>query len=755
MHSAGSGRVKSSFGMKLYLRSLNQKYLEHVIVALTAFLLVSLCCLTEPSLFSSVDFVLFYKQNFMFIAEAVKEMRVPLWNPYIGLGRPFLADIQNAIFYPPTYLVLFGPKSGALLLVWLHAYWLALGMKQFGCAIGMKKWIGYAAGLVFFLSGVCMGRLLVGQIMFVCGMSYIPWLLFYATRVEGAPIRTIGQYAGLLSLQFLTGHPQVFWLTAIAQVIFLIVRSFHPPLFGSLGLVCRNVTRFALAMVWAGLIVAVVLFPFIELVHHGNRSTATGEFVAYGVMDDWVKFFALFAEPPRDYFVGWEQNVFVGLGALVAGISGLVQIRSGDMRGLLGILLIATVIAVGNQTPAFGVFHYIVPGFKSFRLHSRANILIVFVIVCAAGIWLSHQHKTGKSLLVLAVIGVIVAGLIFTFYPYQRSAGGTLPIAPLLIQTILATTICALWVTIRTPPYRSLVCLGLVGLVLSGLAGSILYYKKLYKFETVMQFSPEYPLRNTVLEHLNLAANRESGLPPRSFVPWPLIPQNDGMIHHYSNCDAYTSLFLNRPWRYIHDLHGVPVPSTLNTFLSVDVYRKAYPHLAIDVGFDFATQTVVSHTNRTPRAFVVFAATNVSDAASAIAHLRDGWNIYEIGLTETRLTLPTTNTARAEPSRVTAFTSNEIEMDVTNSRNGLLVLAETWYPGWKLAQQGKTVDSVVVNGWMRAFPLSPGTKRVRVFYRQNYLGLGLFITTVALALLVYSQARPHRNSQLGYSSPSR
>src|SRR5213594_1817269 len=83
---------------------------EYFVIAAMALLLVSICFLREPSLFSSTDFLMFYKPNFVFLGEAVKEFRLPAWNPYIGLGRPFLADIQNGVFYPPMYLVLLGPE---------------------------------------------------------------------------------------------------------------------------------------------------------------------------------------------------------------------------------------------------------------------------------------------------------------------------------------------------------------------------------------------------------------------------------------------------------------------------------------------------------------------------------------------------------------------------------------------------------------------------------------------------------------------
>src|SRR5207249_4395983 len=142
-----------------------------------------------------------YKQNFAFLLEALRKGQLPLWNPYIGLGRPFLADLQNAVFYPPVYLVLLGPKLGVILLLSLHAYWMAFGMRNFGAVLGMHPVVGYAAGFCFFLSGACAGHLHAGQVLFVCGISYIPWLFYCVARLDAANVRALARYAGLIALQ--------------------------------------------------------------------------------------------------------------------------------------------------------------------------------------------------------------------------------------------------------------------------------------------------------------------------------------------------------------------------------------------------------------------------------------------------------------------------------------------------------------------------------------------------------------------------
>ncbi|MBL6764503.1 MAG: hypothetical protein ISQ14_06065, partial [Verrucomicrobiae bacterium] len=65
---------------------------------------------TEPTLWDSSDYALFYRPNFQLLHDAIWSGGLPLWNPFVGLGRPFLADTQNAVFYPPLWLVVIGPN---------------------------------------------------------------------------------------------------------------------------------------------------------------------------------------------------------------------------------------------------------------------------------------------------------------------------------------------------------------------------------------------------------------------------------------------------------------------------------------------------------------------------------------------------------------------------------------------------------------------------------------------------------------------
>ncbi|MBV9133850.1 MAG: hypothetical protein JO318_14200, partial [Chloroflexi bacterium] len=53
-------------------------------------------------------FVYFYPQR-VFLAQSLLAGRIPLWDPQLFLGAPFLANPQTAVLYPPSWLFLLGP----------------------------------------------------------------------------------------------------------------------------------------------------------------------------------------------------------------------------------------------------------------------------------------------------------------------------------------------------------------------------------------------------------------------------------------------------------------------------------------------------------------------------------------------------------------------------------------------------------------------------------------------------------------------
>src|SRR5262245_30698889 len=90
---------------------------ERIYVPLAAAAAAALAFLTEPSFFRGTDYVNDWLPKQDYLRERLLRGELPLWNPYVGLGRPFLAAIDTGSLYPPNLLsVLLGTSAGSLLL---------------------------------------------------------------------------------------------------------------------------------------------------------------------------------------------------------------------------------------------------------------------------------------------------------------------------------------------------------------------------------------------------------------------------------------------------------------------------------------------------------------------------------------------------------------------------------------------------------------------------------------------------------------
>jgi hypothetical protein len=88
----------------------------------------------------------------------------------------------------------------------------------------------------------------------------------------------------------------------------------------------------------------------------------------------------------------------------------------------------------------------------------------------------------------------------------------------------------------------------------------------------------------------------------------------------------------------------------------------------------------------------------------------------------------------------------EVELEATLERPGLVVLADSFYPGWRATVDGVPAPILAANHLFRGVPAGPGTHRVRFVYAPASLRLGAACTAAALlAVLVLL-----RRGQLGH-----
>jgi hypothetical protein len=200
-----------------------------------------------------------------------------LWNPYIGAGRPYLANMQSAIVSPfslPAYLLPFWWSLGLIAA-------LKLFLASFGTYLLARR-LGRSWGAAL-LSGVTFGfgLYVVVHLLYPFSSVYalIPWLLLavHALTTRPAPAPALG-LAALVAACLVAGHPESAFHAFLLAVAYLAYRLV-PLARGTperRAVALRAAGGFVAAVALGALIAGVVLVPFVELLRHSadlkNRS---------------------------------------------------------------------------------------------------------------------------------------------------------------------------------------------------------------------------------------------------------------------------------------------------------------------------------------------------------------------------------------------------------------------------------------------------------------------------------------------------
>ena len=140
-----------------------------------------------------------------------------------------------------------------------------------------------------------------------------------------------------------------------------------------------------------------------------------------------------------------------------------------------------------------------------------------------------------------------------------------------------------------------------------------------------------------------------------------------------------------------------------------------------------------------PRARVVPAQRVVEGEAAALdAVTSPGFDPRSAAIVERRIDgVPLRSGAggggRAE---IVRYEDEQVDIRTQADGPGLLVLSDTWFPGWKAEVDGREVDVERVNYTFRGVPVGPGSRLVTFRYAPASWTVGRLVSLLALAALV-------------------
>ncbi len=349
---------------------------------------------------------------------------VPLWNPAIFGGMPFVAGMHGDVLYPTAWLRLVLPTHMAMNLGFVIHYVLAGLFTYWFLRRWRVSWTGaVVGGLAYQLSGVIGSYVSPGHDgkLFVTAM--LPLALLGLTlgirdrRWEGFAVVALA-----VGLIMLSPHPQMAQYALLAAGIFTLFLVFGE---GTVSGTRHRLTALALAL--AGVLVgvgvsAIQYIPFYAYIPYSPRATS--------VLSDfaWSSAYAIpWAHVPEliiPRFTGesfnqdyWGPNglklhsEYLGLAVVALAIVGAAgRERRRMVVWLLVIGALFLLIALGSATPFFRLWWEFVPFAKSMRAPGMALFIVSFVaaVLAAFGV----DRVGARSALRFAPAAIVAGGVI-------------------------------------------------------------------------------------------------------------------------------------------------------------------------------------------------------------------------------------------------------------------------------------------------------------------------------------------------------
>ena len=716
-----------------------------------------------------------------FLADSLARGQNPFWNPFVFSGHPQIADPQSMIFSPP-FLALAAldaaPSAwavdvtvfaailagGIALIVWFHDRgWEGAGAVLSALAFGFgaaMAWRIQHTGQVLSVAALSVTMLLLDR-----ALSRSSWLYGIAAGLAGGFLVLGRDQVALLSVYFLIGY--VLWRLASAPDRSDAVRTSLLPL--ALGTLA-GLAIIAVPILLTADIAALSNRPEIDFIGAGRGSWHPGLALTFFAPD-------LFGSSGRawDYwgppsFAWKDTDLFLAqnmgqlyLGAIPALLI-LVGLGSGalwrrEVRFFTVALAILSLYALGWYTPAFKLAHSVVPGVDLYRRPADAVFLLGFLGAILAG-YSAHAlfsqrdrlapKQLANGIVFAATITVIAFATALTLAVRMDHLG--MATRPLAISAALfaigaAVIADACWLHLIRPLLAAAL---LIGFTVADLA-----YSNGPGSATALP-PAAYDILDPSTKNETIAflkrKTAESASPVRrdriELVGLGFASPNASITHRLENTLGYNPLRLGLYSRAsgAEDTTGLPEQrkfspmfpgyrSQLADLLGLRYIATSVPLSKLDPSaaaedFPLVATTRDGFIYENPRAMprVIFATSAAPADFDAILNtgkwpdddlratvLLTPDDEKDSGLIATR--------GRGEVA-ITSYSNTAVEIDVSSTRGGYVVLNDLWHPWWNATLDNAPAPMLRANVLFRAVRVPHGRHTVRFTFTpiRNALG---------------------------------
>lgn len=710
-------------------------------------------------------------------ARALRSGRIPLWNPDIFDGAPFLANIPSAVLYPLNLIYLVpGPRLLVVSMV-LHLALAGIAFLVFArVALGTGTAAAAAGALCYAAGGFAIVR--TDQLNQNNAMPWIPLLILgldQAHRRRSPPWAAV--LAVALALEVLAGHPQEVYYTALIAGAWLLGLAWNARTEGLAS--ARRLLWPAAGTVTGLLLAGAQLLPTLELSRQSIRAQglSAGAAGAFGLP---VHGLLLYLLPDYETGLHTEFAAYVGAVGLVLALCGWLA-ASGDARLLLTAALggVAVVLALGDQSHAYAFAYRWLPGLASFRAPSRIVLDTTFALSMLAA-WGLQRLRWGIGLAGGVTLLAAFGGAHLLQSRGQRSLHGLLnwfpePVQPrqvgMLAALLAIATAAGLLLRGRPAALRLSLAL-LLGLelavaarpmnTLNPLPAAIYSTAPLIALPSDSSGGRGLSIGRGVDVIMDRAGRdpRDAELTVRSLLDFPNLPTGSGE----ASADGYEGGILPLG-RYLRLRAAMFEPGRFNPgdfpiWLMTD--RPGDPRL---LALQAVQTVVITSPDVFPiaeasgyrlvasrggaRAYAVPGARPLAYFPDRVAPAGDDPEASLRAFPDTALLEgPACGAAPGAVAGRPLVAPERIAVQVSGG-GGLLVIASAWYPGWVARVDGHALPLQPVDLALSGLCVPPGTHTVELTYEPASWRNGVLASAVGalalLGLLLYGRIRSTRS----------
>jgi hypothetical protein len=679
------------------------------------------------------DYASFYLPIREFARDEFTKGRFPLWIPWLGCGMPLHASQQATLCYPlmtPFTVLLrvnLGMRAalfGHLALCFAGQYWLAR-------SLGASRGAASFAAVVPTQSAYLVAHLMAGHVNHVVAFGLTPWFFLALVHLLRDPTARGALFLAIAGAFLIVGgHPQPTYYAALFG-LFWWTASLIAGTGARHRLRCIAWTAIAAAVAIA--ISTVQLLPTLELLRDNGGATdrGTAAYASSFALDalDLIHFlspnlrgnpFAAIPDYPGFSFFH-ERAGYVGLIPWSLGLLALARSSpKGWEWGAAAMILLAMVISLGVATPLFEPLGKLLPGLYYFRCPGRVLSIATILVGLLAARGLDFLlRKTAearfRNVMLLVVAGTIVSDGVayltisqssyFSWTAYRNFARLYLTRDLIATMAFGLGTGLFMWSGIhfgRIAPRRTLVAM--LALLLADLG-----------FNNASNFRLHEPANDVIPREVMEQA------PSARFVE---VRQLGRLLTDDVRYSKAVPLAIAHNRGMVGSNDGGVLPGSTERLFRAMESNTATALAASACNYEYLTSM---------KSWV---------GNSALARCRflssDDARLSEVSLADlTPGNLATAASSTAVQPRIEVETPQRLVVELDPADSGLLVLADTHYPGWKCLVDGKASPIVRVHGVFRGVGLGPGRHRVEFAYRPASFWWGWRVSLIGVCAAAF------------------